>query len=126
MTIDSIDHLVLTVRNIERTCDFYHRVLGMTVETFGQGRISLHFGKQKINLHALGREFAPHASKPVTGSADLCFLTEQSPEQTLQHLHECQVEVLQGPVQREGACGAITSFYFYDPDGNLLEVSHAL
>lgn len=126
MNINSIDHLVLTVGDIERTCDFYHRVLGMTVETFGRGRVALRFGKQKINLHQLGHEFAPHAFRPMAGSADLCFLTSQSPEQTRQYLNDCEVEIVEGPVQRQGACGALISFYFYDPDGNLLEVSHAL
>ena len=75
MKIDRLDHLVLTVQDIEETCRFYSTILGMAVVTFGSGRRALSFGSQKLNLHEAGHEFEPHAEKPTTGSADLCFIS---------------------------------------------------
>src|SRR5512146_3158854 len=86
MHIDSLDHLVLTVRDLEAAIDFYTRALGMTEVTFGAGRKALAFGPQKINLHQAGREFEPKADRPTPGSADLCFLTRTPVEQYAQHL----------------------------------------
>lgn len=123
--VDRIDHLVLTVRDIERTCDFYARVIGMEVVTFGEGRRALRFGEQKINLHAAGREFEPKALAPTPGSADLCFLTKVPLEQLAAHLLAQGVAILEGPVRRTGALGPIVSLYLRDPDGNLIEVSNA-
>lgn len=125
MNIDSIDHFVLTVKNIEVTCAFYEQVLGMKVTTFGAGRMALLFGAQKINLHEHGNEFEPKAKVPTPGSADLCFVTTVPMVQVLDHLHANDIEVLEGPVQRTGAVGPITSAYFRDPDGNLIEVSNS-
>ena len=122
--IDRLDHLVFTVRDIEATCEFYTRVLGMTVETFGQGRKGLRFGQQKINLHQLGREFEPKAGQPTPGSGDLCFITSVPLEQVIDHLRSRGVEIIKGPVPRTGATGPILSVYFRDPDGNLLEISN--
>ena len=124
MKIDRLDHLVLTVRDIEATCEFYTRVLGMTVETFGQGRKALRFGRQKINLHQLGREFEPKAWQPTPGSGDLCFITSVLLERVIDHLKSCEVEIVEGPVARAGATGPILSVYFRDPDGNLLEIAN--
>ena len=124
MNIKAIDHIALTVRDIDATCGFYSRVLGMSVTTFGDGRRALSFGAQKINLHPYGREFEPRAKKPTPGSADLCFLTSISISDVVEHLRECGVELLEGPVQRTGAAGPIMSVYFRDPDGNLIEVSN--
>ncbi|PTT59226.1 VOC family virulence protein [Stenotrophomonas sp. HMWF003] len=124
--IDRLDHLVLTVADIDATCDFYQRVLGMAVETFGAGRTALRFGLQKINLHAHGREFEPKALRPTPGSADLCLITYARMDEILAHLQAQQVDVEDGPVQRTGATGPILSVYFRDPDGNLIEVSHYL
>lgn len=124
MKIESIDHTVLTVKNIESTCDFYSRVLGMEVTTFGVGRKALLFGSQKINLHEHGNEFEPKAKIPTPGSADLCFVTAVPIAQVLEHLRSNDIEILDGPVQRTGAVGPITSAYFRDPDGNLIEVSN--
>jgi catechol 2,3-dioxygenase-like lactoylglutathione lyase family enzyme len=124
MKIERIDHLVLTVRDIEATCAFYAQVLGMSVMTFGAGRKALSFGEQKINLHQYGREFEPKANQPTPGSADLCFVTAVPVKQVLEHLRANKVEVLEGPVARTGAMGPITSVYFRDPDGNLIEVSN--
>jgi len=73
MKIERLDHLVLTVADLTKTCEFYERVLGMETVTFGAGRKALAFGQQKINLHQAGKEFEPKAVKPTPGSGDLCF-----------------------------------------------------
>lgn len=118
--ISRIDHVVLTVRDIERAVAFYTRVLGMEAVTFGEGRRALRFGDQKINLQTLGMETRNHA---VIGSGDLCLITEWSPEQVVAHLKAEGVEIDEGPVERAGALGPMTSVYFTDPDGNLIEVA---
>lgn len=123
MSIERLDHLVLTVKDIGKTCDFYSRVLGMAVITFGDNRKALAFGQQKINLHLHGHEFEPKAHRPVPGSADLCLITATPLSGVLAHLAAEQVEVLEGPVARTGALGRIMSVYFRDPDLNLIEVS---
>ena len=121
--LDSLDHLVLTVADLEASCSFYQRVLGMRVLTFGAGRKALAFGRQKINLHLAGQEFEPKAHRPTPGSADLCFLTLAPLPQVQQHLAACGVPVIEGPVPRTGAQGPILSIYIRDPDQNLIEVS---
>jgi len=126
MKIDSLDHLVFTVADVEATCRFYSRVLGMEVVTFGQGRKALQFGSQKINLHQQGREFEPKAARPTPGSADLCFLTTVPLSDVVAHLQSAGVAIVEGPVQRTGATGPILSVYFRDPDGNLIEVANQL
>jgi catechol 2,3-dioxygenase-like lactoylglutathione lyase family enzyme len=124
MRIDRLDHFVLTVKDIEVTCEFYSRVLGMDAQTFGDGRRSLHFGAAKINLHQQGREFDPKAAKPRPGSADVCLIAATPLPEVIRHLIECGVEIIEGPVPRTGAIGPIRSVYFRDPDGNLIEVSN--
>ncbi|HEV8674474.1 MAG TPA: VOC family protein [Methylomirabilota bacterium] len=124
-TLDRLDHVVLTVRDIEATCAFYARVLGMAPIVFGSGRKALRFGAQKINLHEAGREFDPKAERPTPGSADLCFLTEASLTDWIAHLRACNVPILEGPVRRTGAFGPIESIYLRDPDGNLIEIAVA-
>ena len=124
MKIDAIDHIVLTVVDVERTCAFYARVLGMEVVTFGADRRALAFGSQKINLHAVGAELEPRAPNAMPGTGDLCLITATPMPRVLAHLAACSVEVLQGPVPRTGARGPILSVYFRDPDGNLVEVSN--
>ena len=126
MYIDSIDHLVLTVNDIEASVAFYTRVLGMQAVTFGAGRTALAFGTQKINLHQQGKEFDPKAQRPTPGSGDLCFITSVPIVQVVSHLAAERVPVLEGPVQRTGATGPILSVYFRDPDMNLIEVSNRL
>ena len=126
MRIERIDHLVLTVRDIAATCDFYSRVLGMQVVAFGGERKALHFGRQKINLHERGKEFQPKALQPTPGSGDLCFITEVPLPQVVNHIRSCGVQVIEGPVRRTGAVGPIESIYVRDPDGNLIEVSNYL
>ena len=123
MNIDRIDHIVLTVRDIDVTCAFYSRVLGMDVTTFGAGRKALVFGGQKINLHQAGREFEPKANAPTPGSADFCLISAIPLPQAVAHLQSCGVAIVEGPVQKTGARGPIRSVYFRDPDFNLVEIS---
>jgi catechol 2,3-dioxygenase-like lactoylglutathione lyase family enzyme len=124
MNIDRLDHLVLTVQNIEVTCEFYTKVLGMQVITFGQNRKALKFGQQKINLHQVGQEFEPKALHPTSGSADLCFITKIPMQQIIRHVRSCKVEILEDPIERTGATGKLLSIYLHDPDGNLIELSN--
>jgi len=122
--IDSIDHVVFTVKDIEATCEFYTKVLGMEVVTFGEGRKALSFGSQKINLQRVGRESTLIAEKPTSGSADVCFVTSVSLSDVISHLKSCGVKLIAGPVERNGARGMMKSVYFRDPDMNLVEVSN--
>ena len=124
MNINRLDHLVLTVKNLEITVQFYVSVLGMEKEEFGAGRLALKYGNQKINLHQVGKEFEPKAQMPTPGSADLCFITEIPLTEAMEHVRSRGVEILEGPVMRTGATGKISSFYFRDPDMNLIEVSN--
>jgi catechol 2,3-dioxygenase-like lactoylglutathione lyase family enzyme len=127
--ITHLDHLVLTVKDITVTCEFYQRVLGMDVITFGEGRAgrkALRFGQQKINLHEVGVEIPPEAANPIPGSGDLCFITDTPISEVIVHLNACGVIIEVGPAERSGAVGKILSVYFRDPDGNLIEVSNAL
>lgn len=126
MRIDRLDHLVLTVRDLQATTKFYAEVLSMEVIRFGENRLALQFGSQKINLHEQGKEFGPKADKPVPGSADLCFISSTPMRDIIGHLARCGVPIEEGPVVRTGALGKIESVYFRDPDGNLLEVSNYL
>jgi catechol 2,3-dioxygenase-like lactoylglutathione lyase family enzyme len=123
MRIDRLDHLVLTVADLDATVDFYTRVLGMEAATFGAGRTALSFGRSKINLHRAGHEFEPKARRPTPGSADLCLITTDPLEQVMEELAALQVPIEEGPVERTGATGPIRSVYFRDPDRNLIEVS---
>ncbi|HLV99037.1 MAG TPA: VOC family protein [Ktedonobacterales bacterium] len=126
MQIDHLDHLVLTVQDIDATCAFYARVLGMQVATFGDGRKALRFGAQKINLHAVGKEFEPKAARPTPGAGDLCFITPTPLEQVMAHLRACGVAIEEGPGRKDGAMGPILSVYIRDPDHNLVEISNDL
>jgi catechol 2,3-dioxygenase-like lactoylglutathione lyase family enzyme len=124
MQIDRIDHIVITAFDVDRTIDFYSRVLGMEPITFAGGRRGLAFGRQKINLHQAGREFEPKALKPAPGSMDLCFITETPLDEVIAQLKSAGVAIAEGPVAKTGALGPISSVYFRDPDGNLIEVSN--
>ena len=124
LQIDRLDHLVLTVADIEITCEFYSQALGMQVITFGKNRKVLSFGQQKINLHQHGHEFEPKAAYPTPGSADLCFITSIPLGEIMRHLESIGVSVVAGPVSRMGAVGTIHSLYLHDPDGNLIEISN--
>lgn len=124
MKIDRLDHLVLTVADIDASIAFYVGVLGMEAVSFGAGRRALAFGSQKINLHPATAPLKPHALAPTPGSADLCLITTTPVAEVLRHLEACGVAVEEGPVPRTGAVGPIMSVYFRDPDGNLIEVSN--
>lgn len=124
MNIERLDHLVLTVANLETTYEFYQRVMGMQAITFGEDRKGLAFGQQKINLHQVGLEFEPKAHHPTAGSADLCFITSTPLAEIIEHLLMCKVAIVMGPVRRSGALGPIESVYFRDPDLNLIEVAN--
>lgn len=123
MKIDRIDHFVLTVASIEKTCEFYATVLGMQVIDFAGGRKALGFGDQKINLHQKGEEFEPKALSPTPGSADFCLIASQPLTDVISHLSACGVALEDGPVPRTGATGPIRSVYLRDPDNNLVEIS---
>ena len=123
MHVVGLDHIVLTVASIDRTVAFYCSALGMTHEVFGPDkRSALRFGSQKINLHQVGREFEPKAERPTPGSADLCFLVDDV-DGVAASLASAGVPILQGPVSRTGARGALVSYYVRDPDQNLVELS---
>jgi catechol 2,3-dioxygenase-like lactoylglutathione lyase family enzyme len=124
MEITHLDHIVLTVQNLKKTVQFYCDVLGMEKEIFGNGRVALKYGNQKINLHEFGNEFEPKAKKPTPGSADLCFITKTPLNEAMTQVTSCGVEIIEGPVERTGAKGPIRSFYFRDPDHNLIEVAN--
>lgn len=124
MNIKHIDHLVLTVKNIEKTVQFYESVLGMKKEIFGDGRVALTFGNHKINLHQVGNEFEPKAKHPTPGSADLCFITDIDLNTAMNSVKDKGIQIIEGPVKRTGANGIILSFYFRDPDSNLIEISN--
>ena len=124
MKVASLDHLVLTVRDLQAAIDFYTRALGMQEITFAGGRKALSFGTQKINLHLAGHEFEPKAERPTPGSADLCFLTDTPVEQYAAHLASLGIAVIEGPVARTGAVGPLWSIYVRDPDLNLIEIAN--
>ena len=125
----AIDHIVLTVSDIKKIAKFYTEILEMTLEEFKppgttQSRFALRFGTQKINLHSVFQPFKPHAEKPVSGSADLCFVSEKSVYLWIEKFEKHSVIIEEGPVQRTGARGQLISVYIRDPDGNLIEISN--
>ncbi len=124
MELDHLDHLVLTVRDIDTTCTFYQTALGMRRAQFGAGRTALQFGNQKLNLHPAQNAIELKALAPTPGSADLCFIARTPLAEVIAHLAKVGVVVLEGPTPRTGALGPIESVYFRDPDGNLIEVSN--
>jgi catechol 2,3-dioxygenase-like lactoylglutathione lyase family enzyme len=124
MNISRIDHLVLTVQDIQQTCEFYTNILGMEVVTFGENRKALKFGQQKLNLHQVGHEFEPKAKHPTPGAIDLCFITDTPLPDVRVHLDNCGVGIEAGIVSRTGAMGEIQSLYLRDPDGNLVEIAN--
>jgi catechol 2,3-dioxygenase-like lactoylglutathione lyase family enzyme len=123
--IDHLDHLVLTVADIDATVAFYTSALGMELVTFGD-RKALRFGEQKINLHQAGKEFEPKAEHPTPGSGDLCFITKAPLEDVISHLKATRCAIELGPVERAGAVGEMRSIYIRDPDFNLIEISNYL
>ncbi len=126
ISVQSLDHVVLTVASIANTIAFYERVLGMTAREFKPGRYALHFGAQKINLHEVGTVVDPNVRHATAGSGDLCFLTQTPLEDVMAHLQAEGVAIVQGPVGATGACHRLRSVYVYDPDENLIEIANEL
>lgn len=122
MNLTGIDHFVLTVDDVEASCAFY-KDLGAEVVTFGDDRKAVHFGTQKINLHPVDNEIDLVAASPTRGGGDLCLLTDDSIEDVKRQLRDRDIEIIEGPVERTGATGPITSVYCRDPDGNLVEIA---
>lgn len=123
MRVAALDHLVLTVADVEASAIFYCHVLGMQRVVFGAGRVALQFGRQKINLHPAEAPLQPHALRPTPGSADLCFVSDVGLSDWIAHLAASDVTLESGPVARTGALGPMSSIYFRDPDGNLIEIA---
>ncbi len=125
--VESIDHLVLTVQDIEQTTRFYERALGMEREFFrgpeGQPRYALRFGRQKINLQDRATETPTKARAPTFGAGDFCLIADVPLDQVIEHLRAQAIAIEAGPVARRGALGPIRSIYFRDHDGNLIEVA---
>lgn len=121
--IKSLDHLVLTTRDADKCVDFYTRVLGMKLETFGQGRTALRFGEQKINVHDKNTVTDGYAAHPTPGSLDICFLADRPLDEVIAQLRAAGIPIELGPVQRTGARFALRSVYVRDPDRNLIEIS---
>ena len=124
ISLDRIDHIVLTVRDIDQTIQFYCNVLGMTEISFGDNRKALQFGNQKINLHPQPSNITPRAKQPTPGAVDICFITQSSIGSVIEKLQKHAIDIELGPVQRQGAQGNMTSVYVRDPDENLIEIAH--
>jgi len=124
MTLEKLDHLVLPVSDIDAIATFYTTYLGMEKRIFGDDRVALHFGDQKINLHPAGWDYEPKARVSIAGSADLCFIVSERVESLQAKLVQLGVEIIEGPVVRTGATGPLRSIYIRDPDGNLIELSN--
>jgi catechol 2,3-dioxygenase-like lactoylglutathione lyase family enzyme len=126
LKITHLDHLVLTVKNIEATCAFYKDVLGMKVITFAKNRKALKFGQQKFNLHQAGNEFEPKANSPKPGAIDLCLISETPIDTIIKELNSFGVPIIEGPIKRTGSTTDLISVYVRDPDKNLIEISNTL
>lgn len=121
--IAALDHLVLTTADLQACLGFYRDLLGLRVETFGQGRHALHFGAQKINIHLKGQEFEPKAHVTMPGALDLCFIADRPLDEVIGALQVKGARIIEGPVRRTGATGPLRSIYLRDPDRNLIEIS---
>jgi len=126
MNITQLDHLVLTVKSISNTCDFYTQVLGMDLIEFGDGRKALKFGDQKFNLHEVDKEFEPKANKPTSGAIDLCLISNTALQKVISELNQHGIKIEEGPIERTGATGKLLSVYIRDPDKNLIEISNRI
>ena len=127
----SIDHVVITVKNLNKTIDFYTRILEMNVKknfinTDESPRYSLHFGSQKINIHTINKKFMPHARISNPGSLDICFITKKKISYWIKKFRKNHIEIIEGPIDRLGAVNKLISIYCYDPDGNLIEISNVV
>jgi catechol 2,3-dioxygenase-like lactoylglutathione lyase family enzyme len=121
--VNRIDHVVLNCRDVDTTADWYVRVLGMRREVFGEGRIALVFGNQKVNVRPSGAPNWETGVVDAPGSLDLCLIADLSPDEIGDHLRACGVQITAGPVPKTGALGPMISHYCRDPDGNLIEVA---
>ena len=126
MTLEKLDHLVLPVSDIDGIAMFYTTYLGMEKRVFGEGRVALHFGDQKINLHPAGWDYEPKARVSMAGTGDLCFIVSEPVEALQKQLVQRRVAIIEGPVLRTGATGRLRSIYIRDPDGNLIELSNSV
>jgi catechol 2,3-dioxygenase-like lactoylglutathione lyase family enzyme len=124
IVLDRLDHLVITARDVEATCRFYETALGMRREDFGEGRVALHFGRQKINVHPYPSPVEIVAKDPRPGTDDLCFIAETPIAGATAHLKSLGIEIEMGPIKRTGAQGRLISIYCRDPDGNLIEIAN--
>ena len=122
-SVNRIDHVVLNTGDVDSIIDWYVRVLGMEREVFGEGRVALRFGNQKINVRPTGAANWKTGAVDAPGSLDLCFIAEMTPDEVGAHLQSCGVTITEGPVIKTGALGPMTSHYCRDPDGNLIEVA---
>lgn len=122
--LDRLDHFALTVRDIDATCAFYEKVLGMARERFGEGRIALRFGRTKINVNPNPNDLVRKAAVPIPGTAEFCLVSAAPLDDFIRHLHGCGVDIEYGPAETSGAEGTIRSICFRDPDGNLIEVAN--
>ncbi len=120
--VAGFDHIVLCVRDVAATRDFYERVLGMTAREERQGKYSLQFGENKISLQDAANS-PTIARDTVPGSGNFCLISDTPVEEWRAHLAAAGVEVIDSGL-RDGATGTIDSLYFRDPDGNLVEVSN--
>jgi catechol 2,3-dioxygenase-like lactoylglutathione lyase family enzyme len=123
LRVVALDHIVLTVADIDAACAWYGRSLGMRRMTFDRDRTALIFGRQKINLHLAGAELKPHAARPMPGTADLCFIVSCPLADVIEHFDRENIEIEHGPVEQTGAVGVMDSVYVRDPDGNLIEIA---
>ena len=121
--VTALDHLVLTVADVEASARFYAEVLGMAVARSDAGRVALEFGVQKINLHPAAAPYEPHAALASPGTGDVCFVTTRALDEIVRRVEAAGVPIELGPVERSGARGPIDSIYFRDLDGNLIEVA---
>jgi catechol 2,3-dioxygenase-like lactoylglutathione lyase family enzyme len=122
-SVNRIDHVVINCRDADATTNWYVRVLGMEREVFGDNRVALRFGDQKINVRPTGAPNWATGAVDAPGSLDLCFIADLSPDDIGAHLGSCGVTITEGPVNKTGALGPMTSHYCRDPDGNLIEVA---
>ena len=126
-----IDHVVITVFDINKSVHFYSNILGMELQEFlsstdNTKRKSLKFGRQKINLHEVSKPFKPHANKPLPGTMDICFISEINVNDLIKIFDNFDIKIEDGPVKKTGANGPIRSIYIRDPDKNLIEISNQI
>ena len=132
MKLEKIDHVVITVKNLNKTIDFYTNILGMKLEKFSssldnnQIRYAVSFGSQKINIHEEIKPFKPNALNPSSGSMDICFISKNKINDWVYHLVKKGINIEIGPEKKTGALGTILSIYIRDPDFNLIEISNQL